>query len=289
MGKIAVVTDSNSGITQRQAGEFGLYVLPMPFTMSGKSYFEDIDLTQEAFYEKLMSGVEISTSQPATGSVMELWDRLLAEYDEVVHIPMSSGLSNSYESAAVLAREYGGRVWVVDNQRISVTLRRSALDALEMANAGLSGEAIKNYLEKVKYDSSIYIMLNTLQYIKQGGRITPAGAAFGTLLNIKPVLQIQGSKLDAYAKVRGVKQARATLIEAIKKDMKGRFASFADPSRMWLMMAYTYDREAAEEYKKEVEAEFPGYDIQMDPLSLSVSCHIGPGALAVTCMRKLEL
>lgn len=289
MSKIAVVTDSNSGITQAQAAELGVYVLPMPFTMNGVSYYEDINLTQAIFYEKLLADADISTSQPAVGSLMELWDKLLNDYDEVVHIPMSSGLSASYESAAALSKDYNGRVQVVDNQRISVTLRQSVLDALTLSREGWQAERIKDYLEKVKMDSSIYILLDTLKYIKKGGRITPAGAAFGTLLNIKPVLQIQGGKLDAFAKVRGIKQARATIIEAVKNDMNGRFSTFAHPDRMWLAMAYTYDMSAAEDFKKEVEATFPGYDIHMDPLSLSVSCHIGPGALALTAMRKLEI
>lgn len=288
MKRVAVVTDSNSGITQREAALLRLHVLPMPFTMDGIAYFEDINLTQELFYEKLMAGAEISTSQPAPGAVIDVWESLLANHDEIVHIPMSSSLSASYESATALSKEYDGKVQVVDNQRISVTQRQSALDAVSMADAGMSAAEIKAYLEKNKADSSIYIMLNTLQYIKQGGRITPAGAAFGTLLNIKPILQIQGGKLDAYAKVRGAKQARIGLINAIKKDLTGRFAGFASPEHMNLMLAYSYDHETALDFKKEVETALPGYTLHMDPLSLSVACHIGPGALAVACSRKLE-
>ncbi|MDR1664963.1 MAG: DegV family protein [Clostridiales bacterium] len=289
MSKIAILTDSNSGITQSQAAGLRVHVLPMPFTMDGESYFEDINLTQEAFYEKLTGGAEISTSQPSPGSIIERWNRLLERHDEVVHIPMSSGLSASYESAAALARDFDGRVQVVNNRRISVTLRQSAVDAVEMADAGWTAKEIKARLEEEKYDSSIYIMLNTLKYIRQGGRITAAGAAIGTLLNIKPVLQINGEKLDAYAKVRGVKQGRATLIDAVKKDLSGRFADFSGPENCHIAIAYTYDREAAAEFKREAEAAFPGYAIRVDPLSLSVSCHIGPGALALTCIKKLKI
>jgi DegV family protein with EDD domain len=289
MNKVAIVTDSNSGITQKQAAEYRLHVLPMPFTMADEQYFEDINLSQETFYEKLLGDISISTSQPAPASVTDFWDELLKTHDEVVHMPMSSGLSASCESAMALAGDYDGKVHVVDNRRISITLRQAAIDAVAMAEMGKSGAEIKTYSERVANDSSIYIMVSTLKFLRQGGRVTPAGAALGTLLNIKPVLQIHGGKLDAYAKVRGVKQARATIIKAVKHDLENRFAEFASPEKMHLAMAYTYDNEAALEFKKEAEAAFPGYDIHMDPLSLSVSCHIGPGALALTCTKKLEI
>jgi DegV family protein with EDD domain len=287
MNKIAILTDSNSGITQEQAASYKLHVLPMPFTMDGNEFFEDINLTQATFYEKLMNGANISTSQPSPGALIEKWDDLLKTHDEVVHMPMSSGLSTSCQSAMALAVDYKGKVHVVDNRRISITLRQAALDAVALAESGKSGGEIKHYLEKVSSDSSIYIMVSTLKYLKQGGRVTPAGAALGTLLKIKPVLQIHGDKLDAYAKVRGTKQARVKIIEAIKHDLDNRFAAYTGPGNMHIAMAYTYDRDAADEFKKEVEEAFPGYAIHMDPLSLSVSCHIGPGALAVGCMRKL--
>jgi DegV family protein with EDD domain len=240
------------------------------------------------FYEKLLGDSEISTSQPALTDVTDLWDKLLKDYDEIVHIPMSSGLSAACESAMTLSRDYGGRVRVVDNQRISVTMRQSALDAVAMAEEGMDAAQIKEYLERVKFDSTIYIMLDTLKSLKKGGRITPAAAAFGTMLNIKPVLQVNGGKLDAYAKVRGVKNGRETIIEAVKKDLAGRFASFAAPEKCWIAAAYTFDKAAAAEFKNELEEAFPGYDIHMDPLSLSVACHIGPGALAATCTKKLD-
>jgi DegV family protein with EDD domain len=288
MQRTAVVTDSNSGITQKQAGELGLHVLPMPFIMDGEGFFEDISLTQELFYEKLNAGAAISTSQPSLGALLDLWNRLLKDHDEVVHIPMSSGLSASYESAAILSREFDGRVQVADNKRISVTQRQSALEAKTLAESGLGAMEIKKRLEESGPDSSIYIMVNTLKYLKQGGRITPAVAAIGTLLNIKPVLQIHGGKLDQYAKVRSVKQGRAAIIEAIHNDMNNKHAKYSNPQNMTLGIAYTYDRNLAMDFKDEVEAAFPGYNVErVDPLSLSVSCHIGPGALALTCTRKI--
>ncbi len=287
MNKVAVVTDSNSGITQQQAKIEGVYVLPMPFFVNGETYFEDINLTQEQFYEKLESDADISTSMPAVADVIDTWDRLLKEYDEIVHIPMSSGLSGSCEAAMVLAQEYEGRVQVVNNQRISVTQKQSVLDARTMAEQGRSALEIKNYLEETRYESSIYIMLDTLYYLKKGGRITPAAAALGTLLKLKPVLQIQGEKLDAFAKARTTKQGKSIMIEAICNDLKERFHD-PEGKDMWIHAAYTKDLEAAEEWKQELMAAFPGHEIVMDPLSLSVSCHIGPGALAVTCCKKLH-
>lgn len=287
MGKIAIVTDSNSGITQAQAREYGVYVIPMPFYIDGELYYEDITLTQEEFYHKLEHDAEISTSMPAIGDVMDLWDKLLKEYDEIVHIPMSSGLSGSCEAAMSLAADYEGKVYVVNNQRISVTQRQSVLDAKELADRGWSGEKIKEYLEETKFDSTIYITLETLKYLKKGGRITPAAAALGTLLRLKPVLQIQGEKLDAYAKCRTLKSAKTTMLDAIAKDLKERFQMEEHPEDTWIAVAYTQDLEAANLWKEEVQREYPKNEIIMNPLSLSVSCHIGPGAIAVTCTKKL--
>ena len=286
MGKIAVVTDSNSGITQKQAKEYGINVLPMPFFIDGETYFEDIDLTQEQFYQKLEGKAEISTSMPAVGTVTELWDQLLKEYEGIVHIPMSSGLSSSCETAMMLSQEYNGKVQVVNNQRISVTQKQSVLDALKLAEEGKNAEEIKKYLEEVKYDSSIYIMVDTLYYLKKGGRITPAAAALGTLLKLKPVLQIQGEKLDAYAKARTVKQARSIMIDAIKSDFAKRFGDETG-SNMHIFVAYTKDKDTALDFKAQLLEAFPGQDIDVDPLSLSVACHIGPGSLAVACSKKL--
>ena len=287
MAKIAIVTDSNSGITQSEASRLGIHVLPMPFMMGDKTYFEDIDLSQEQFYEMLQSGVDISTSQPSPEAVMNLWNELLKEYDEIVHIPMSSGLSGSCQSAMMLAQDYDGKVQVVNNQRISVTQRQSALDAKLLVERGMSAVEIKDFLEADKFNSSIYIMLDTLYYLKKGGRITPAAAAIGALLRLKPVLQIQGDKLDAFAKARTTNQGKSIMINAIQNDIVNRFGGMTEEKGVWLQIAYTYDTEAAMAWKDEVAKAFPGYDIHMDPLSLSVACHIGPGALALACCKKI--
>ncbi len=284
MGKIAIVTDSNSGITQRQARVMGIYVLPMPFYINGDMYYEDITLTQEEFYQRLAEEADISTSQPSPADVMEMWDDILKEYEEIIHIPMSSGLSSSCETAIALAQDYDGRVHVVDNQRISITQRQSVLDALWMAEQGMSAKEIVDVLMREKLEASIYITVDTLKYLKKGGRVTAAGAALGTVLNIKPVLQIQGEKLDAFAKVRGFKAAKKKMLDAIEKDITKRFAG----KKIYLMAAYTCAEEEAEEWKKEIEARFPGYEIHMDPLSLSVSCHIGPGSMAVACCKVID-
>lgn len=285
MGKIAVVTDSNSGITQEKGKELGVHVIPMPFYIDGELFLEDITLTQEAFYEKLASDCEISTSQPAPGEVMEFWDKLLKEYDEIVHIPMSSGLSSTCETAIMLSKDYDGKVEVIDNQRISVTQKTSVMDAVRLAKAGKSALEIKEILEAEKLESSIYITVDTLKYLKRGGRITPAAAAIGTVLNLKPVLQIQGEKLDAFAKVRGWKQAKKTMLDAMEKDLLHRFGS----KKMALLAAYTCSAEEARSWKEELEERFPNYTIDMDPLSLSVACHIGSGALAVACAKEVDL
>ena len=285
MGKIAVVTDSNSGITQEKGKELGVHVIPMPFYIDGELFLEDITLTQEAFYEKLASDCEISTSQPAPGEVMEFWDKLLKEYDEIVHIPMSSGLSSTCETAIMLSKDYDGKVEVVNNQRISVTQKTSVLDAVRLAKAGKSALEIKESLEAEKLEASIYITVDTLKYLKRGGRITPAAAAIGTVLNLKPVLQIQGEKLDAFAKVRGWKQAKKTMLDAMEKDLLHRFGS----KKMALLAAYTCSAEEARSWKEELEERFPNYTIDMDPLSLSVACHIGSGALAVACAKEVDL
>ena len=285
MGKIAVVTDSNSGITQEKGKELGVHVIPMPFYIDGELFLEDITLTQEAFYEKLASDCEISTSQPAPGEVMEFRDKLLKEYDEIVHIPMSSGLSSTCETAIMLSKDYDGKVEVVNNQRISVTQKTSVLDAVRLAKAGKSALEIKESLEAEKLEASIYITVDTLKYLKKGGRITPAAAAIGTVLNLKPVLQIQGEKLDAFAKVRGWKQAKKTMLDAMEKDLLHRFGG----KKMSLLAAYTCSAEEAKSWKEELEDRFPNYTIDMDPLSLSVACHIGPGALAVACAKEVDL
>lgn len=291
MAKIAIVTDSNSGITQKQAKELGVYVLPMPFLINEETYFEDISLATEEFYKYLAEGANISTSQPSPESVMNLWDELLKEYDEIVHIPMSSGLSGSCQSALMLAQDYDGKVQVVNNQRISVTQRQSALDAKELAEKGMNAAEIKEFLENDKFNSSIYIMLDTLYYLKKGGRITPAAAALGTILKLKPVLQIQGEKLDAFAKARTTNQGKSIMMNAISNDIENRFGGLANGAgNIWLQIAHTDNEEAALNLKKELEEQFQGYlPIYVDKLSLSVSCHIGPGALAIACCKKIEV
>mgnify|MGYP000000605969 FL=1 len=289
MRKIAIVTDSNSGITQDEGRKLGISVLPMPFYINEVMYLEGVTLSQEEFYERLKKDEPISTSQPNPGEVCGLWDTLLKEYDEIVHIPMSSGLSASCETAMGLARDYDGKVQVVDNQRISVTQKQSVMDALTLVQAGKSAAEIREILEAESRESSIYITLETLKYLKKGGRITPAAAAIGTVLNLKPVLQIQGDKLDAYSKVRGKKQAKRVMLKAMKEDLDSRFAEYAKRGEMCLEMAYTGNQEEAEEFKKEVQEMFPDYEIQMDPLSLSVACHIGYGALAVACSKKVTV
>lgn len=288
MRKIAIMTDSNSGITQKEGQELGITVLPMPFTIGNQHYFEDINLTQEEFYQKLADDTEIVTSQPIVGDILDVWNRLLEEYDEVVHIPMSSGLSGSCATAVMLADDFDGKVEVVNNQRISVTQRQAVMDAIHLAKIGKSAKEIKETLEATKFDTSIYIMVDTLKYLKKGGRITPAAAAIGTILNLKPVLQIQGEKLDAFAKARNVKQAKRLMMEAMKKDMETRFIEFDKAKTMRIFVAYTFDREPAEEFKNELKAVFPEYEIEVHPLSLSVACHIGPGSLAIACANSLE-
>ena len=285
MARTAIATDSNSGITQSQAKELGVFVLPMPFFMRGKIQFEDIDLTQEQFYEILAEDAAVSTSQPSPGDLMDFWNKILEEYDDIVYIPMSSGLSTSCDTATVLSEDYEGKVQVVNNQRISVTQQQSVLDAMNLREEGKSAAEIKEILEKEKLQASIYITVDTLKYLKKGGRITPAAAAIGTVLNLKPVLQIQGEKLDAFSKARGWKTAKKTMLNAIEKDLNGRFADVKD--QMVLGMAYTCSKEEAQEWKAEIEERFPGYEIMEGSLSLSVACHIGPGALAITCMKRL--
>ena len=286
MKKIAIVTDSNSGITQEMGKTMGIHVIPMPFFIDGELFLEDITLTQEEFYKRLGEDSDISTSQPSPGEVMECWDELLKEYDEIVHIPMSSGLSSTCHAAQSLSQEYEGKVCVVDNQRISVTQKQSVEDAIVIRDAGKSASEIKEILEAEKLQASIYITVDTLKYLKKGGRVTPAAAALGTVLNLKPVLQIQGEKLDAFSKVRGWKAAKRTMLKAIEKDLNDRFADVRED--MVLGMAYTCSKEEAQEWKQEIAEKFPEYEIVEGPLSLSVACHIGPGAMAVTCMKKVR-
>lgn len=286
MGKVAILTDSNSGITQEEAKKLGIYVFPTPVYIDDEVFYEGVDLTTEQFFSRQAEGAEIKTSMPVVGDVIDKWESLLEEYDEVVYIPLSSGLSSSCDTAIMLAEDYDGKVQVVNNQRISVTMKLSVFDAKTLADAGKSATEIKEILEAMKFESTIYIMVDTLEYLKKGGRITPAAAAIGSLLKIKPVLQIRGEKLDSFAKARTVKQAKQIMMDAIAQDMK---EVLHDPTGedTIIAMAHTQNEEEIAKFKEEVEERFPGHDIIVDPLSLVVSSHIGPGALAVTCTKKL--
>lgn len=288
--KTAIVTDSNSGITQAEAEKLGITVIPMPVLIDGGLYYEDLTLSQEQFYEKLKSNANVSTSQPNPVEVGEIWSKILKDYDTIICIPMSSGLSETCHTLSHYAEsevQFKGKVYVVDNQRISITQRQSVYDALKMASEGKTAQEIYDYLMQTKMQSSIYIMVATLKYLKKGGRLTPAVAAIGTLLKIKPVLQIQGEKLDQYAKVRKVSDAKSTMIKAIKHDLETRFADLRAQGKIVLSLAHTQNTEEIEKFKEEIHEEFPDLEITfIDPLSLSVSCHIGPGALAVACSVK---
>ncbi|MCR4674476.1 MAG: DegV family protein [Lachnospiraceae bacterium] len=286
MSKVAIVTDTNSGITPSEQEKTGVFVLPMPFYIDEKLFFEFVDLSQKDFYEMLENDCQITTSMPSAGDVMDKWDELLKEYDEIVYIPMSSGLSSSCQTAIMLSDDYDGKVQVVDNQRISVTQRLSALEAKKLADEGKSALEIKEYLEEHKKESTIYITVDTLKYLKKGGRLTPAVAAIGTLLHIKPVLQIQGEKLDTFSKARTMKQAKQIMLDAIEKDLKERFKD-EEGKEYVISIAHTNNLEEAEEFKKEAEERFPNHKIEINPLALSVSCHIGPGALAITATKSI--
>lgn len=287
--KVAIMTDSNSGITQKEANELGIFVLPMPFTINGQEFEEDINLTQDEFYDKLMTGAEVFTSQPAAGEVTKFFDNILKEYDQIVHIPMSSGLSGSCQTALMLAQEdeYKEKVYVVDSQRISVTQKWDVLDALALSKQGKDAKEIHDILMDNKLNASIYITVNTLEYLKKGGRITPAAAALGGLLKIKPILTIQGEKLDSFQKTRTMAKASKIMIDAITKDIKERIDDSEDMSNTRIMIAYTYDKDQALELKKQVEEIFPNHEVICDPLSLSVACHIGPHSLAIAACKKI--
>ena len=285
--KIAAATDSNSGITQDQAKQLGVHVLPMPFIIDGQMYYEGVDLTHEEFFRRMEEGADITSSQPSPGEVTDFWDKLLEEYDAVVYIPMSSGLSGSCQTAMLLAEDYEGKVYVVNNQRISVTQMQSVLDARDLIKKGYAAAQIRNILEETKFDSSIYVTVTTLKYLKKGGRITPAAAMLGTLLQIKPVLTIQGEKLDAFSKARTLKQGKTIMMTALKKDLETRFHD-PEARHTWLEIAYTCSDEMAQEFKETVAEIYPDANICIAPLSLSIACHIGPGCLAVACSGHLK-
>ena len=284
MSKVAIITDSNSGITQTNAKELGVFVLPMPFMINGQTFFEDIDLNQAEFYEKLATGADISTSQPSPEAVMNLWDEVLKEYDEIVHIPMSSGLSGSCQTAMMMADEdqYKGKVFVVDSQRISATQKADVLDAIAMANKGYGAKEIYDYLMNNKMNATIYITVDTLEYLKKGGRLSPAAATLAGLLKIKPILTIQGEKLDKYGTSRTMKKARKMMIDQVKQDISDR--GWGDDYEV--ACVYSYDKEAALDYLEQMKEAFPDKEVIFDRLSLSVACHIGPGSLAIAAYKK---
>lgn len=283
--KIAIVTDTNSGITQEEAKELGIYLIAMPFFINDNTYYEGITLSQEEFFKKLEDDENISTSQPSPGTVIELWDNLLKDYDYILHIPMSSGLSSSMETARMLSSDYEGKVLVVDNKRISVTFRQSILDALYLIEKGLSAKEIQEILEKEALESIIYVTVDTLKYLEKGGRITPAVAALGSIFNIKPVLLIDGGKLDTYKKVRGLKSAQKAMIEAIKNDIENRFKG----TDYLIQTAYSGDLEQGNKWNETVKQAFPEHDVYNDVLPMSICCHVGPGALGITCVKKISL
>ena len=287
--KVAIVTDSNSGITLNEAKDLGVHIISMPFLIDGEEYIEEVSLSQEAFYEKLINNANVSTSQPSIYEVGEVWSELLKEYDEIVHIPMSSGLSASCSSAVAKAQEFDNKVQVVDNKRISVTQKQSVLDAVKLAKYGKSAVEIKEYLEKTASDSSIYIMLGTLKYLKKGGRITPAAAAIGTLLKIKPVLTLQGDKLDKFMQVMSFNIGKKRMIDQVESELKTRFDYLVKEGKLVVDIAYTNCLDKALEFKEEVNEMLKNFNMQVNivaPLSLSVACHIGDGALALAVSRK---
>ena len=286
MAKIAIALDSNSGVTQKEAEKLGLYVLPMPFMIEDKVYYEERDLSHDEFYERMEAGERITTSQPTPKDVTGFWNELLKTHDEVVYIPMSSGLSGSCQTARLLAQDYEGKVEVVNNQRISVTQKQSALDGVYLATEkGMNAAQIKEFLEEDKFNSSIYIMLDTLTYLKKGGRITPAAAALGNILRLKPVLQIQGEKLDAFAKARTVSQGKSIMLNAVKSDIAERFGG--NPDNVIISVVHSHNLDGAELFREELKKEFSEHEMEIQDLPLSIGCHLGPGALAITCVQKI--
>lgn len=277
MSKIAVMTDTNCGILPSDAEKYGIYMLQMPFIADGEEFFEYGSMEYGEFFARLAAGAQVSTSQPSPAALCEMWDSILQSHDFVIYLPMSSGLSGTCATATALAAEYDGRVLVVDNKRISVTLKSSVLDALYLRDMGLSAEEIKATLEKDGLNASIYIMVNTLEFLKKSGRVTAAGAAIGSILGIKPVLQIQGEKLDAFKKVRGVNAAKETIFKAIRDDLDNRFSG----KNLHIRFAFSGSDTQAEEWRAEASLHFPEYEIGMDALPVSISCHVGPGAIGV--------
>lgn len=289
MPDVAIMTDSNSGMTQEEGERYGVEVLPMSFIINGKIYYEGMDISHEDFLKKLGEDAQVSTSQPAPGEVTERWEKLLKRHDEVVYIPMSGGLSKSCETAQILAKEYGGRVQVVDSKRVSVPQKMMVLDAAALVKEGKSAAEIKAMLDECAMDCAIYIAVDTLKYLKRGGRITGAAAAVGTVLNIKPVLLMKGEKLDAYEKARGMKGARRIMLEAIRGELEGSFREYAEKDEVCLQMAHTCtDGETAREWEERIREEFPKLHLYSAGLPLCTACHIGPDGLGVGITRRIR-
>lgn len=287
--KTAIVTDSSSGITPEIAEQLGVYVLPMPFYIDNETYYEGVNLSQEKFYEKLTNDANVATSQPIVSELLEFWEKILGENDEMVYVPLSSGLSQSCSTAEALSKDYGDKIKVVNNQRVSVTLRQSIYDAVVLRNQGKNADEIKQYLIDTKLDSSIYIMVDTMKYLKKGGRVTPAAAAVGSLLKLKPVLQIQGDKLDKFAVARTLGKAKEAMINALKSDLYGRFYDYTQKGEMTISFAHTNNETELAAFIEETKKAFPEIPVTFaDPLPLAIACHIGPGSIAVTACRKLK-
>lgn len=283
MSKIAITADTNSGITPEEAGKHGIPLLAMPIIIDGQEYFEGVDITYDEFFERLANGADVSTSQPSVYSLTTFWDNVLNTYDYIVHIPMSSSLSSSCDTAKGLAKNYNGKVFVADNKRISISQAQSVYDAQKMVQDGMSAEEIVKKLEADAYCNSIYLAVNTLELLKKSGRVTKAGAALATVLNLKPVLQIQGGKLDAFAKARGMANAKKTMLEAAKNDLADRFAG----KKVRVDIAYSGALEPALEWQKEVQKFFGNKELKMYRLPLSICCHVGAGVAALGCIEYM--
>ncbi len=281
--RTGIVADSNCGIRAEEAEKLGVHILPMPFFVNEMLFFEGVTLSEDDFYNYLDKGADISTSQPSPGDVMEFWDKLLKEYDELLVIPMSSSLSSTCETAMMLSKEYNGKVVVTDNKTISVTQRQAIFNALKLRDEGKNASDIKEALEFNRKMTNIYIMVDTLKYLKKGGRVTPAAATIGAVLNIKPVLCLETEKLDSFAKARGGKQARKIMLDAMEKDLQEKFKG----ETMNIFIAHTCESSVVKKWVEEVEKRFPDHRIKCDSLSLSIACHVGPGSLAIACAKPL--
>lgn len=291
MPEIAIMTDSNCGIMPSEESTYGIHVLPMPVIIDGETYYEGIDFTLDEFYEKQASGTAITTSQPSPGDVTAMWDKLLSTHDKIVFIPMSSGLSNTCQTALLLSANepYKDRVFVVDNHRISVTQALSVLDAKILAEQGKKAQEIKEILESEALNATIYIAVDTLEHLKKGGRITPAAAAIGSVLRLKPVLTIQGDKLDSYAKTRGMKSAFHLMLEALKKDIGTRLAPFKEQGCLKIGLANTQmATEKLDAFKAELQEAFPDLELVYFPLTSSIGTHVGPGALGIGAVKSRQ-